>query len=100
MLNKCSLKKAGTLCQICNCHAKQKSRKTWKICSKLTINCNVWCYLVLFIKFKKCEKHPTLLHEHFLRFLNCTDGAKLRKASQLFKQANEGSDIFQETVFD
>ena len=29
------------------------------------------------------EKKPTLLHERFLRFLNCTDGTKSRNTSQM-----------------
>ena len=29
------------------------------------------------------EKKPTLLHERFSRFLNCTDGTKSRNASQM-----------------
>ena len=51
--------------------------------------------LVPFVQFKKHEKHRwrsltfsivaglTLLRERFSRFLNCTNGTKLTKASQM-----------------
>ena len=44
--------------------------------------------LVPFVQFKKREKYPwrkkaTLLHECFSRFLNCTNGTKSRKTSQM-----------------
>ena len=60
------------------------------------ILCDVFCNLVEFVQFKKREKHPcrsasfskpatllkvTLLDECFSRFLNCTNGTKLRKTS-------------------
>ena len=55
--------------------------------------------LVLFVRFKKHEKHPqrsvnfskiaglklTLLHGCFSRFLNCTNGTKLRNAPHIRK---------------
>ena len=63
--------------------------------------------LLPFVQFKKREKHPwrsvnfskvrdfslntphslqlTLLHECFLRFLNCTNGTKSRNASHISK---------------
>ena len=46
--------------------------------------------LVPFVQFKKLEKHPCksatlliLLHRCFVRFLNCTNVTKLRKASHM-----------------
>ena len=44
--------------------------------------------LVPFVQFKKREKYPwrkkaILLHECFSRFLNCTNGTKSRKTSQM-----------------
>ena len=54
--------------------------------------CDALRDLVPFGQFKKREKHPwrsvtfkTLLHGCFCfsRFLNCTDGSKSRKASQI-----------------
>ena len=62
------------------------------------IICDALCDLVPFVQFKKREKHPwgtvtfskvagfskvTIHHGCFSRFLNCTNGTKLRKASHL-----------------
>ena len=56
--------------------------------------------LLLFVQFKKREKHSrrsvtfsallkvTHLHECFSRFFNCTNGTKLRKTSQLVDKKN------------
>ena len=60
--------------------------------------CDTLSNLVLFVQFKKREKHPwksitfsqpatllkvTLLHGCFSHFLNCTNGTKSRNASHL-----------------
>ena len=69
------------------------SKRFWKLLSDVLRD------LVPFVQFKKHEKHPwrsvtysqsatllnkTLLYGCFLRFLNCTNGTKLRNASQIF----------------
>ena len=62
------------------------------------INCCSLRDMIRFVQFKKREKHPwrsvtfgklatllkvILLHGHFSRFLNGTNGSKLCKASQI-----------------
>ena len=59
----------------------------------MNYNCDALRDLVPFVQFKKRKKHPwmkpatflklTLLLGCFSRFLNCTNGTKLRNAPQL-----------------
>ena len=66
----------------------------------LLLICDALHDLVLFVQFKKREKHPaglfkyvksatllklTLLHGCFSRFLNCTNSIKSRKAPHIIK---------------
>ena len=52
--------------------------------------CDALIDLLLFVQFKKREKHPrrvilyqSLLHGYFSRFVNCKNGTTSRKASYL-----------------
>ena len=79
------------------------SLSTVHLIDELMMNCDALRDLVWFVQFKKCEKHPwrnvTFTCNFtksntpswvFLRFANCTNGAKSRKASQLFLQNSWG----------
>ena len=86
--------KIGSLIQMCEVFSKIKKSV------KLTYLCDALLDLVLFLRFKRREKHPwrnvsfskvaglkiTLLHRCFSLFLNGTHGTKLRKASHITPQ--------------
>ena len=84
--------------QINKSRPRHDSKKVW------FLKCDALRDLVPFVQLKKLEKHPwrsvilskntgwslyiylklTLLHGYFSRFLNCTNGTKSRKISQMY----------------
>ena len=78
-----------------------KKTRLWLSCNHKSIICDALRNLVLLVQFKKRENthgvvlllvklqallKVTLIHECFSRFLNCTNGTKLRKASHIYPE--------------